>query len=80
MFLLTGLIVNGLAQSYFLTNFPRIKFPGLKKPSIDLRNTYKRFYCLFFFGFSAHFKPYPFAWNGQKGKKMNWVAIMTFDH
>jgi hypothetical protein len=48
MFLLTGLIVNGLAQSYFLTNFPRIKFPGLKKPSIDLRNTYKRFYCLFF--------------------------------
>ncbi len=79
MFLLIGLIVNGLTQSYFFTNFPRIGFPGLERPYIDLRNTYKRFIA-FFFCFSAHFKPYPFAWNGQKGKKMNWVVIMTFDH
>jgi hypothetical protein len=57
MFLLTGLIANELTQSYFFTNFLRIEFPGLERPYIDRRNTYKRFYCplLLFFWFQCSF-------------------------
>ncbi len=77
MFLLISLIANGLTQSYFLINFPRIKFLGLEGPLVS-RTHVKDFFV--FFVSMPILSHILLPRLDKKGEKMNWVAIMTFNH